>query len=138
MSLHPRPIDPVPEDTALVAGTAFQRAIPPCACAADSAPPTRTRPSPRSPPRGASRQSPPGAWRWCCSMPRTLRPPARRCMHGQIDWKHALSPDLTDPGFDASVLSEFRDRLVAGDAEQALLACHFMPHNAHHLHGQGA
>jgi transposase len=36
----------------------------------------------------------------------------------------AISPsvglDLTDPGFDASVLSEFRSRLVAGEAEALL------------------
>src|SRR5215213_4376793 len=30
-----------------------------------------------------------------------------------IDWKYALALDLTDPGFHFSVLSEFRDRLLA-------------------------
>ena len=35
----------------------------------------------------------------------------RRC----IDWKYALALELTDPGFHYSVLSEFRDRLVAHD-----------------------
>jgi transposase len=29
-----------------------------------------------------------------------------------IDWKYALGLELTDPGFDASVLSKFRTRLV--------------------------
>lgn len=36
------------------------------------------------------------------------------------DWKYVLSLDLTDPGFDASVLSEFRSRLIAGGAEKKL------------------
>ncbi len=42
-------------------------------------------------------------------------------VRGRIDWKYALGLELTDPGFDFSVLSEFRARLVAGSAEQALL-----------------
>lgn len=41
----------------------------------------------------------------------------RRC----IDWKYALGLELTDPGFDFSVLSEFRDRLLAADQGPALL-----------------
>jgi hypothetical protein len=32
-----------------------------------------------------------------------------------------LSLDLTDPGFDASVLCEFRQRLLEGEAEQQIL-----------------
>ena len=35
-----------------------------------------------------------------------------------IDWKYALGLDLTDPGFDASVLSKFRARLVAHGLEE--------------------
>ena len=42
-------------------------------------------------------------------------------MRSRIDWKYALSLELTDPGFDHTVLSEFRTRLVAGQAEQLLL-----------------
>jgi transposase len=38
----------------------------------------------------------------------------------RIDWKYALSLELTDPGFDSSVLCEFRSRLIAGGAEQLL------------------
>ena len=36
-------------------------------------------------------------------------------------WKYVLRLDLTDSGFDASVLSEFRTRLLDGQAEQLLL-----------------
>jgi transposase len=42
-------------------------------------------------------------------------------VRGRIDWKYALGLELTDPGFDFSVLSEFRDRVLAGGAEQLLL-----------------
>src|ERR1700675_4044892 len=38
----------------------------------------------------------------------------------RIDWKYALSLELTDPGFDFSVLSEFRSRLLANQAERRL------------------
>ena len=37
-----------------------------------------------------------------------------------IDWKYALALPLEDPGFDASVLSEFRTRLITGHAESVL------------------
>ena len=40
---------------------------------------------------------------------------------GRIDWKYLLGLELADPGFDASVLSEFRSRLVEGGAEALLL-----------------
>ena len=42
-------------------------------------------------------------------------------MRARIDWKYALGLELTDPGFDASVLCEFRARLVEGGAEERLL-----------------
>lgn len=42
-------------------------------------------------------------------------------VRGRIDWKYALGLELTDAGFDFSVLSEFRDRLIAGQREQLLL-----------------
>ncbi|MGC4856819.1 IS1182 family transposase [Micromonospora sp. DT4] len=35
-----------------------------------------------------------------------------------IDWKYALGLELTDPGFDASVLSKFRTRLVEHGLEE--------------------
>jgi transposase len=46
---------------------------------------------------------------------------AAEAVRGRIDWKYALGLDLSDPGFDASVLTEFRERLVAGQAETVLL-----------------
>jgi transposase len=46
---------------------------------------------------------------------------AAEAVRARIDWKYLLSLDLTDPGFDFSVLSEFRDRLLAGSAAELLL-----------------
>jgi len=45
---------------------------------------------------------------------------AADAVRGRIDWKYALCLELEDPGFDASVLSEFRDRLIAKGAEALL------------------
>ncbi|GAB2995146.1 hypothetical protein GCM10023080_071890 [Streptomyces pseudoechinosporeus] len=39
----------------------------------------------------------------------------------RIDWKYALGLELEDPGFDYSVLSEFRARLAEGDRADQLL-----------------
>lgn len=41
-------------------------------------------------------------------------------VRGRIDWKYALGLELTNAGFDHSVLSEFRDRLLKGGAEGRL------------------
>lgn len=40
-----------------------------------------------------------------------------QAVQGRIDWKYALSLELIDPGFDFTVLSEFRDRLIRGGVE---------------------
>ena len=45
---------------------------------------------------------------------------AAEAVRARIDWKYLLGLELTDPGFDFSVLSEFRDRLLAGNAEELL------------------
>jgi len=46
---------------------------------------------------------------------------AADAVRSRIDWKYALNLELTDPGFDHTVLSEFRTRLITGSAEQLLL-----------------
>ncbi len=45
---------------------------------------------------------------------------AADAVRGRIDWKYALCLELEHPGFDASVLSEFRTRLIAAGAETVL------------------
>jgi transposase len=42
-------------------------------------------------------------------------------VRGRLDWNYWLGLELTDPGFDHTVLSEFRSRRGAGQAEQRLL-----------------
>lgn len=42
-------------------------------------------------------------------------------VRGRIDWKYALGLELEDSGFDYSVLSGFRDRLIAHGLEEKVL-----------------
>jgi transposase len=46
---------------------------------------------------------------------------AAAAVRGRIDWKFLLGLELTDPGFDHSLLSEFRDRNVGGGHPEHLL-----------------
>lgn len=46
---------------------------------------------------------------------------AADAVRGRIDWKYLLGLELEDSGFDYSLLSEFRQRLVDGGLEQQLL-----------------
>jgi transposase len=46
---------------------------------------------------------------------------AADAVRSRIDWKYILGLRLDDPGFDFTVLSEFRCRLLKGDAEGRLL-----------------
>lgn len=46
---------------------------------------------------------------------------AADAVRSRIDWKYLLRLELTDAGFDSSVLTEFRARLIAGSAESRLL-----------------
>ncbi|MFO7623039.1 MAG: IS1182 family transposase [Anaerolineales bacterium] len=46
---------------------------------------------------------------------------AAEAVRARIDWKYVLGLEITDPGFDFSVLSEFRDRLIRGGEEAVLL-----------------
>ncbi len=45
---------------------------------------------------------------------------AADAVRARLDWKYVLRLELDDAGFDASVLCEFRGRLVAGEAEWLL------------------
>jgi transposase len=46
---------------------------------------------------------------------------AADAVRSHLDWKYCLSLELTDPGFDHTVLSEFRTRMVALSAEERFL-----------------
>ena len=45
---------------------------------------------------------------------------AADAVRARLDWKYALSLDVTDAGFHYSVLSEFRSRLLENEAEHRL------------------
>ncbi|WP_446387477.1 transposase, partial [Coleofasciculus sp. B1-GNL1-01] len=56
---------------------------------------------------------------------------AADAVRSRIDWKYALGLNLTDSGFDATVLSEFRGRLCQHEASNKLLdvmVSHFFEH----------
>jgi transposase len=46
---------------------------------------------------------------------------AAEAVRTRIDCKYLLALELSDPGFDYSILSRFRDRLIEGRAEMSLL-----------------
>ena len=46
---------------------------------------------------------------------------AAEAVRTRIDWKYALGLDLADPGFDDSILSEFRGRVAGGGLDQMVL-----------------
>lgn len=46
---------------------------------------------------------------------------AAEAVRARIDWKYVLGLELNDSGFDDSILSEFRARLIEGGAEYQLL-----------------
>lgn len=48
---------------------------------------------------------------------------AAEAVRTRIDWKYLLGLELEDAGFDYSILSEFRQRLIDGQLERELLDC---------------
>ncbi len=46
---------------------------------------------------------------------------AAEAVHTRIDWLYALALPLDDPGFDYSILSDFRQRLLAAQAHELIL-----------------
>src|SRR5438309_11132929 len=120
MSLQPRPTPPVPDDTARVAHAAFPKGNPYLRLRdelgtlfhdADFAD--------LYPRRGQPAFAP---WRLALITVLQFREDlsdraAAEAVRARIDWKYLLGLELTDPGFDASVLCEFRSRLLDGGAE---------------------
>lgn len=124
MSLKPSPIPPVPEETARVARAAFRKGssllvlrdeLGAIFADADFAALFPKRGQPGLPP-----------WRLALVTILQFREnlpdrQAAEAVRARIDWKYLLGLELTDPGFDHSVLCEFRARLLAGGAEERLL-----------------
>jgi len=124
MTLHPQPLPPIPEETARVARAAFPKGnlyvrmrdeLGVFFNDADFAP--------LYPQCGHFAEPP-----WQLALISVMQfiegysdRQAADAVRSRIDWKYALSLELTDPGFNYSVLSEFRDRLLEGAAELQLL-----------------
>src|SRR5215471_17142534 len=124
MSLHPHIIEPVPDETARIARAAFPKGHPyltfrdalgailqdeDCAL-------------------WYAHTGQPGFTPWRLALVTIMQfrehladRQAAEAVRARIAWKYLLSLELTDPRFDFSVLSAFRDRLLAGSAEELLL-----------------
>jgi transposase len=124
MSLKPTPIDPVPEGTARVARAAFRKGNPLLKLRDELGTIFADEDfADLFPKRGQPGLAP---WRLALVTLLQFREDLsdRRvveAVRARIDWKYLLGLELADPGFDASVLCEFRARLVAGGAEERLL-----------------
>jgi transposase len=130
MSLRSQPIPPVPEATVCVAHAAFRKGNV-FMRMRDEIGPIYTDDAFASlfPARGQPAESP-----WRLALVTIMQyveglsdSQTADAVRGRVDWKspkpsagYALSLELTDPGFDASVLSEFRTRLITGGAEERL------------------
>jgi transposase len=124
MSLHPHVVEPVPAETARVAHAAFPKGHP--YLTFRDALGTIFQDEDFTtlfPAWGQPGLSP---WRLALVTIMQFREnladrQAAEAVRARIDWKYLLSLELTDPGFDFSVLSEFRDRLLASSTEELLL-----------------
>jgi transposase len=124
MSLKPELVPPIPEETKRVAQAAFPKGSTYMRMRDELGTLYQDEQfASLFPPQGQPAESP---WRLAliCVMQFAENLSDRQTAHGvraRIDWKYALSLELTDSGFDFSVLSEFRTRLLDGGIEQELL-----------------
>jgi transposase len=124
MSLHPHVVEPVPEETARVAHAAFPKGHPYLTFRDALGTIFQDEDFAALFPAWGQPGLPP--WRLALVTIMQFREnladrQAAEAVRARIDWKYLLSLELTDPGFDFSVLSAFRDRLLAGSAEELLL-----------------
>src|SRR5713101_7384505 len=124
MSLRPQPIGSIPEQTARVAHAAFPKGHPSLTFRDVLGTIFQDEDFTALFPAWGQPGLPP--WRLALVTIMQFREhladrQAAEAVRARIDWKYLLSLELTDPGFDFSVLSEFRDRLLAGSAEELLL-----------------
>src|SRR3989442_11944103 len=124
MSLHPHPLEPVPEETARVAHPAFPKGHPYLTFRDALGTIFQDEDFTALFPAWGQPGLPP--WRLALVTILQFREnladrQAAEAVRARIDWKYLLGLELTDPGFDFSVLSEFRDRLLAGEAVERLL-----------------
>jgi transposase len=124
MSLHPHVIEPVPDETARIAHAAFPKGHPYLTFRDALGTIFQDEDFATLFPAWGQPGLPP--WRLALVTVMQFREnladrQAAEAVRARIDWKYLLSLELTDPGFDFSVLSAFRDRLLVGSAEELLL-----------------
>src|SRR5215472_10870494 len=123
MSLHPQPIPAIPEETIRVAhailpkGNVWMQMRDELATVYEDQDFADLFPS-----RGQPAEAP-----WRLALVTVMQygegltdRQAADAVRTRIDWKYVLSLELTDSGFDFSILSEFRGRLLAHGAERRL------------------
>src|SRR5438876_3584731 len=121
MSLHPHVIEPVPDETARIAHAAFPKGHPYLTFRDALGTIFQDEDFTTLFPLVGQPGLPP--WRLALVTILQFREnladrQAAEAVRARIDWKYLLGLDLTDPGFDFSALSEFRDRLLAGSAAE--------------------
>ncbi len=122
--LRPQPLPPIPDDTACVVRAAFRKGHPYLQFADEvGALFTDATFAALFPTHGQPALAP-----WRLAFVTILQfaeglsdRQAADAVRARLDWKYVLRLELGDAGFDASVLSEFRARLVASEAEGLLL-----------------
>jgi len=124
MSLHPSLIEPVPEQTVQIAHAAFPKGS--LYLTLRDKLGTLYRDDDFSTLFPSSGQPAFSPWRLALVTILQFREnlsdrQAAEAVRARIDWKYLLGLELADPGFDFSVLCEFRARLIAGDATMQLL-----------------
>jgi transposase len=124
MSLRPHTLEPVPEETARVARAAFPKGNPYLLLRDTLGTIFQDDDFAACFPLEGQPGLPP--WRLALVTLMQFREnladrQAAEAVRARIDWKYLLGLALTDPGFDFSVLSEFRDRLLASSTEDLLL-----------------
>jgi len=124
MSLRPHGIPPVPEETARVARAAFPHGSPDLTFRDALGTIVQDEDFAALFPAPGQPGLPP--WRRALITILQFREQwsdrqAAEAVRARLDWKYLLGLELSDPGFHYSVLSEFRDRRLAGSAAVLLL-----------------
>ena len=125
MSLRPHPVESIPEETFRIAHAAFPKGNNPIMAIRDH---VSQLFSDEDFMGLYSRLGQPGYSPWrlilvCIFqfMENLSDRQAAQAVSSRIDWKYALSLSLSDPGFDFSILSEFRKRLVDAEVQDFAL-----------------
>ena len=123
MSLKPCPIGPVPEETARIARAAYPRGNIYLQLRDELGTIYEDEDFVNLYPRRGQPAAAPWRLAWVSVMQFREGLSDRQAadaVRGRLDWKYLLGLAVEDPGFDASVLVEFRQRLLANKEEAPL------------------